>query len=90
MSQSPNGWEDAAQGAVNEANKMLRSIRSISSRISPLKWTTAKITNYRVNAKVTFDLDGGEVEGKDLYFGEIFTIWRAYCRLFRANSKSGL
>jgi len=42
MSQSPNSWEDAAQDAVNEADKMLWSIRSITSRISPLKWTTAK------------------------------------------------
>ena len=29
MSQSSKSWEDAAQGAVNEASKTLRNIRSI-------------------------------------------------------------
>jgi dodecin len=29
MSQSPKSWEDAAQGAVQEATKTLRNIRSI-------------------------------------------------------------
>jgi dodecin len=29
MSQSPRSWEDAAQGAVKEATKTLRNIRSI-------------------------------------------------------------
>jgi hypothetical protein len=29
MSQSPESWEDAAQGAVEEATKTLRNIRSI-------------------------------------------------------------
>ena len=29
MSQSPKSWEDAAQGAVEEATKTLRNIRSI-------------------------------------------------------------
>ena len=29
MSQSPESWEDAAQGAVKEATKTLRNIRSI-------------------------------------------------------------
>jgi flavin-binding protein dodecin len=29
MSQSPKGWEDAAQGAEDEASKTLRNIRSL-------------------------------------------------------------
>ena len=29
MSQSPQSWENAAQGAVKEATKTLRNIRSI-------------------------------------------------------------
>jgi len=29
MSQSPKSWEDAAQGAVDEASKTLRNIRSL-------------------------------------------------------------
>src|SRR5690242_12389215 len=29
MSQSPKSWEDAAQGAIDEASKTLRNIRSL-------------------------------------------------------------
>jgi len=37
MSQSPKSWEDAAQGAVEEAAKTLRNVRSLTSRNSPQK-----------------------------------------------------
>ena len=90
MSQSSKSWEDAAQGAVDEASKTLRNIRSLYIKEFTAEVDNGKVSNYRINAKVTFDLHGDEVEGKDLYFGEVFAIWRAYCRLFRANSKSGL
>jgi hypothetical protein len=42
MSQSPKSWEDAAQAAVQRANKTLRDIRSIYVKESPPKWTRAK------------------------------------------------
>jgi flavin-binding protein dodecin len=29
LSESPRSWEDAAQGAIKEANKTLRNIRSL-------------------------------------------------------------
>jgi flavin-binding protein dodecin len=57
MSQSPTSWEDAAQGAVQEASKTLRNIRSIYVKEFTAEVDNDKITNYRVNAKVTFDLE---------------------------------
>jgi dodecin len=57
MSQSSKSWEDAAQGAVNEASKTLRNIRSIYIKEFTAEVQDGKITNYRINAKVTFDLE---------------------------------
>jgi dodecin len=59
LSQSPKGWEDATQSAVAEATKTLRNIRSIYIKEFTAEVDEGKITNYRVNAKVTFDLERG-------------------------------
>jgi len=57
MSQSPKSWEDAAQGAVEEAAKTLRNVRSVYIKEFTAEVDNGKVTNYRVNAKVTFDLE---------------------------------
>lgn len=57
MSESPKSWEDAAQSAVAEANKTLRNIRSVYIKEFTAAVDNGKITNYRINAKVTFDLE---------------------------------
>jgi flavin-binding protein dodecin len=57
MSQSPESWEDAAQGTVKEATKTLRNIRSIYVKEFTAEVDGGKISNYRINAKVTFDLE---------------------------------
>jgi flavin-binding protein dodecin len=57
MSQSPTSWEDAAQGAAQEANKTLRNIRSIYVKEFTAEVDEGKVTNFRINAKVTFDLE---------------------------------
>ena len=59
MSQSPKSWEDAAQGAVDEASKTLRNIRSLYIKEFAVEVDNGKISNYRINAKVTFDLERG-------------------------------
>jgi flavin-binding protein dodecin len=51
MSQSPQSWEDAAQGAVNEATKTLRNIRPICIKEFTAEVDNGKITNDRINAK---------------------------------------
>src|SRR5438876_11880166 len=65
MSQSSKSWEDAAQGAVNEASKTLRNIRSIYIKEFTAEVDNGKVSNYRINAKVTFDLEteGGKSRG---------------------------
>jgi flavin-binding protein dodecin len=57
LSQSPKSWEDAAQGAVEEAAKTLRNVRSVYIKEFTAEVADGKVTNYRVNAKVTFDLE---------------------------------
>jgi flavin-binding protein dodecin len=59
MSQSPKSWEDATQGAVQEATKTLPNIRSIYVKEFAAEVDEGKITNYRINAKVTSDLERG-------------------------------
>jgi len=59
MSQSSKSWEDAAQGAVDEASKTLRNIRSLYIKEFTVEVDNGKISNYRINAKVTFDLERG-------------------------------
>ena len=57
MSQSRESWEDATQGAVEEAAKTLRNVRSIYIKEFTAEVQDGKITNYRINAKVSFDLE---------------------------------
>jgi flavin-binding protein dodecin len=59
LSQSPKSWEDATQGAVEEASKTLRNVRSVYIKEFTAEVDDGKVTNYRINAKVTFDLERG-------------------------------
>ena len=52
-------WEDTTQGAVSEGTKTLRNIRSIYVKEFTAEVDGGKVTNYRINAKVTFDLERG-------------------------------
>jgi flavin-binding protein dodecin len=57
LAQSDKSWEDAAQTAVAEASKSLRNIRSIYVKEFEAAVDNNKITHYRVNAKVSFELE---------------------------------
>ena len=59
LAQSEKSWEDAAQSAVKEATKTLRNIRSIYIKEFEASVEGGKIKQYRVNAKVSFDLEPG-------------------------------
>ena len=59
MSQSPKSWEDAAKGAVSEGTKTLRNIRWVYVKEFTADVDGGKITNHRINAKVTVDLERG-------------------------------
>jgi dodecin len=60
MSESPKSWEDAAQNAVTEASKTLRNIRSLNIKEFTAAVDNGNVKSYRINAKVTFDLERGE------------------------------
>jgi len=56
-SESPKSWEDAVQGVVSEASKTLRNIRSVYIKEFTAAVENKKVTAYRVNAKVTFEME---------------------------------
>ena len=57
MTESEKSWEDAAQRAVNQAAETVRNIRSIYIQDIEAKVKNNKITEYRINAKISFVLD---------------------------------
>lgn len=57
MAHSGKSWEDAAQQAVSEASKTLHNIKSIYIKDHSAEVKDGKITEYRVTAKLSFELD---------------------------------
>jgi flavin-binding protein dodecin len=57
LAQSEKSWEDAAQVAVSKASGSLHNIQSIYIQDMEAKVENNKITEYRVNAKISFTLD---------------------------------
>ena len=62
LAQSDKSWEDAAQQAVAEASKTLRNIRSVYVKEFEAEVENDKITNYRINAKISFALEPAQKE----------------------------
>ena len=56
LSQSDKGWEEAAQAAVTEASETVKGIKSIYIEEFQGVVENNKITQYRVNAKITFEV----------------------------------
>jgi dodecin len=63
LTESPKSWEDAAQQAVDEAGKTVRGIRSVYIKEFEAKVDGDRITQYRINAKVTFEIEGSDSGG---------------------------
>lgn len=57
MSESPKSWEDAVQSVVDEASKTLRNIRSVYVKDFTAAVDNGKVINYRISAKVTFEME---------------------------------
>ena len=57
LAESDKSWEDAAQVAVTKAAKTVRLIKSIYIKDMEAKVEDNRITEYRINAKITFALD---------------------------------
>jgi dodecin len=58
LAQSDKSWEDAVQQAVTEASKTVRNIKSVYVDNMQATVNNGKIAEYRVNAKISFVLDG--------------------------------
>jgi dodecin len=58
LAQSEKSWEDAAQRAVQEAAKTVRNIKSIYIQEMEATIDNDRITYYRVNAKISFEIEG--------------------------------
>ena len=57
LAQSEKSWEDAAQEAISVASKSIHNIKSIYIKDMEAKVEDNKITEYRINAKISFSLD---------------------------------
>jgi flavin-binding protein dodecin len=58
LAESDKSWEDAAQFAVDKANKSVRNVRSIWIDNFEATVDNGKIQKYRINAKISFVLEG--------------------------------
>jgi flavin-binding protein dodecin len=58
IAQSENGFEDAVRNAVKEAAKTVRGIKSVWIDNFKCKVEGDKIVEYRVNAKISFLVEG--------------------------------
>jgi flavin-binding protein dodecin len=60
MANSGTSWEDAAQQAVNEASKSLHNIKSVFIKEQSAVVEGNKIVQYRITAKLSFELDSSK------------------------------
>ncbi len=57
LANSDKGWEDAARNAVAHASKSVKNIKSVYINEQSAQVKDNNITEYRVNAKITFEVD---------------------------------
>lgn len=57
LAESDTSWEDAATQAVKRASKTLHSIKSIYIESFEAKVENNVLVKYRINAKISFELD---------------------------------
>lgn len=58
LAESDQSWEDAAQQAVTYAGKTVRNIKTVYIKEFQGIVENNKIARYRVDAKISFVLDG--------------------------------
>lgn len=57
LAESPKSWEDAVSAAVDKASETIHGIRSVYIQEFEAQVDNNKVINYRINAKVTFEVD---------------------------------
>jgi len=58
LAESPDEFDAATSAAVTKAAESVRNIKSVYIKDMNAEVADGKITNYRVNAKISFVLDG--------------------------------
>ena len=58
LGSSDKSWDDAAQEIVTKASKTVDNIRSVYVENLSAKVVDNKITEYRLDGKVTFEIKG--------------------------------
>jgi dodecin len=56
MASSPKSWEDATKTAVKTAGETVKGLRSVYIHHMNALVKNNKITEFRVNAKITFEI----------------------------------
>jgi len=56
LGNSDESFEDAVQQVINEASKTIKDIKSVYVQDMQVMVKDNKISEYRVNAKVTFEI----------------------------------
>ena len=57
LSSSSISWEDATNKAVEKASKSVKHIRSVYVQDQSAAVTDGKVSEYRVNLKLTFEIE---------------------------------
>lgn len=57
LTESEFSWEDAAQKAVEQAAKTVKNIESVYIKEFTASVENNQVTNYRINAKITFKIN---------------------------------
>ena len=57
LANSENSWEEAARKAVEQASKSVKNIRSVYINEQSAQVKENKISEYRVNVKITFEVE---------------------------------
>ncbi|MFD2203424.1 dodecin family protein [Shivajiella indica] len=57
LANSNKGWEDAARNAVAHASKTVKHIKSVYVQEQSATVTNGEISQYRVNVKITFEIE---------------------------------
>lgn len=58
LAYSNESWEDAAKQAIVDASKSLNNIESLYIKNLSAKVENNTITQYRINAQITFKVEG--------------------------------
>lgn len=57
LAESEKSWEDAAVQAVNKVSQTVKNVKSIYIQEMEAKVANNKIIEYRINAKVSFEVN---------------------------------